>query len=76
MSKFFAQLSGNIVVNTLIANSKEDAELVTNSVCVEFTDANPAAIGYIYNLETNNFDSPYEPAPRDAGPEISAPTEG
>ena len=35
MSKNYAVMSGNTVVNVIVANSKEIAEQVTNTECVE-----------------------------------------
>jgi hypothetical protein len=45
MSKTFAVLSANTVVNVIIANSLEDAEMVTNTECVEYDPENPVVIG-------------------------------
>lgn len=44
----FAVLSGDVVVNTIIADSKEIAENLTNAVCIE---AEAAGIGFIYDEE-------------------------
>ena len=45
----FAVISGNSVVNVIVADSKEIAEEVTNCICVEYTDENPAGIGWTYD---------------------------
>jgi hypothetical protein len=44
----FAVITGNQVTNVIVAKTKEDAELVTNAECVEYTDENPAGIGWTY----------------------------
>ena len=41
----FAVLSNNIVTNVIVANTLEDAELATNSVCVEIQENKNAGIG-------------------------------
>jgi hypothetical protein len=45
----YAVMSGNTVLNVIVADSKADAEQVTNSTCVEYTDVNPAGIGWSYD---------------------------
>jgi hypothetical protein len=54
----FAVMSGNKVINTIIADTKELAQEVTSSVCIEYTEQNPAAIGWTYNGAT--FEEPVE----------------
>jgi len=54
----FAIMSGNKVTNTIVADTKEIAEEVTSSVCIEYTEENPAGIGYTYNGTT--FEEPTE----------------
>lgn len=49
MSKTFAVIENNIVINTIIADSKEIAEEVTNKTCVEYFNSNPAVIGLGYD---------------------------
>lgn len=44
----FAVLSGLSVVNVIVASSKKNAELATKAECVEYTDENPAGIGWSY----------------------------
>jgi len=48
----FAVLSSNTVSNVIVADDQTIAETVTGAVCVEYTDENPAGIGWIYD-ETN-----------------------
>ena len=44
----FAVISGATVANVIVAKTKKDAELVTNAECVEYTEENPAGIGWSY----------------------------
>lgn len=44
----YAVISGTTVTNVIVAETKEDAELVTQSECIEYTDENPAGIGWTY----------------------------
>jgi hypothetical protein len=37
----FAVINGSAVVNAIIADSKEDAELVTGLLCIETMEAGP-----------------------------------
>ena len=47
---YFATLDeNNKVINILVAESKEIAEEVTGSLCVEYTEENPAIIGLGYS---------------------------
>lgn len=54
----FAVLNENHVINTIVADSKEIAEAVTNFTCVEYTKENPAGIGWTY--DGVNFIPPVE----------------
>ena len=45
----FAVIDSGVVTNVIVADTKEIAELVTNLTCVEYTDSNPAGIGWIYD---------------------------
>jgi hypothetical protein len=55
----FAVLDGtNVVENIIVAESQEIAEDVTKAICVEYTDANPAEIGWLYDPETGKFSPP------------------
>lgn len=44
----FAVINSNIVENIIVADTKEIAEEVTGKTCVEYTDSNPAGIGWSY----------------------------
>jgi len=52
----YAVIENGIVTNTIVADTKEVAEQVTGLTCVEYTDTNPAGIGYTYDGE--NFIAP------------------
>ena len=54
----FAVMNSNIVENIILADSKEIAEQATNKVCLEYTNENPAGIGWTYNEESNTFIPP------------------
>ena len=58
MANFAIISTDNIVTNVIVANTKEDATLVTNSKCIEYTDENPAGIGWTYDEESNTFIPP------------------
>jgi hypothetical protein len=47
----YAVLNGNNVENTIVAESLEIAEAVTGKICVEYTNENPAGIGWTYDGE-------------------------
>ena len=44
----FAVMNDNTVENIIVADTKEIAEQVTNKTCIEYTDENPAGIGWTY----------------------------
>lgn len=44
----FAVIDSNIVENIIVADTKEIAEEVTGKECIEYTDSNPASIGWTY----------------------------
>jgi hypothetical protein len=46
---YFAIIENNEVTNVIIAETKEIAETVTGKTCVEYTDSNPASIGWTYD---------------------------
>ena len=52
----FAVIDNNVVTNIIVADTKKIAEEVTGATCVEYTNENPAGIGWIYNGE--NFITP------------------
>jgi len=62
MSTYAELNTDNIVINVIVA----DAEFVAtqpDKIYVEYTDENPAGIGWTYDDTTNTFTPPYvEPA--------------
>jgi len=44
----FAVIDSNIVENVIVADTKEIAEEVTGKECIEYTEENPAQIGWTY----------------------------
>ena len=47
----FAVMSGNSVINVIIADNKEIAEETTNAICIEYDETNPSGIGWQYDGE-------------------------
>ena len=45
----FAVMAEGIVTNVVLADSLADAEAGTNATCVEYTESNPAGIGWKYD---------------------------
>ena len=54
----YAVINNGIVENIIIADSKKVAEIVTEKLCVEYTEENPAGIGWSYDAETQTFSAP------------------
>lgn len=52
----FAVIENNIVTNTILAETLADAELGSGKTCVEYSELNPAGVGWIYN--GNTFTAP------------------
>jgi hypothetical protein len=44
----FAVINDNIVENIIVADTEEIAEQITNKICIEYTEENPANIGWTY----------------------------
>ena len=51
-------MSGNTVDNIVMADDKEATEAALRCTLIEFTEDNPAGIGWWYNYETNTFSPP------------------
>lgn len=45
----FAVIENGIVTNVVVADSLADAEIGTNLTCVQYTEENPAGIGWKYD---------------------------
>jgi hypothetical protein len=56
--KNFAQIFGNFVVNTIVAEQSYIDSLANSDQFVEFDETNPAGIGYTYNSATKLFSPP------------------
>jgi len=74
----FAVMSGNSVSNIIIADTKEIAEQVTSSVCIEYTEESPTGIGWTY--DGTNFVPPIVEKPTieeqiEEEPVVEEPTE-
>lgn len=54
----FAIINENIVSNTIVADSLEEASVI--GTAIEYTDSNPADIGWIYDPVTKTFNKPEE----------------
>ena len=62
MSTYAELNTDNIVINVIVA----DAEFIatqTDKNYIEYTDENPAGIGYAYDPATGLFIAPPEPSP-------------
>ena len=57
---YYAVIQDNKVNNIIVADSKEIAETVTGFLCIEYTDENPAGIGWTYDPETGRFVPPVQ----------------
>jgi hypothetical protein len=55
MEKTCAVMSGNIVTNVIVVNDIEQSSKDLNTVLIEYTPENPAAIGWVYDEETGRF---------------------
>ena len=54
----YAVLIDDVVSNIILADTKEIAEEVTGSICIEYTDENPAGKGDTW--DGTNFTTPLE----------------
>ena len=54
----FAQMSGDVVENIIVADDKEKAEQELGLTLIEFTRENPAGIGWTYDSATEVFTAP------------------
>jgi hypothetical protein len=59
----FAVIENDIVINVIVCESKKLAEEITSKTCIEYTDKNPASIGWSYDGKT--FIPPAQPQPVD-----------
>lgn len=52
----YAVIENNIVINTIVAETKQIAEEVTGLLCIEYTNEDPTGIGWTY--DGTNFIAP------------------
>lgn len=62
----YAVIKDGIVDNVIVADTKEIAETVTGLTCIEYTDENPAGIGWTY--DGTNFSAPVIEVPAEETP--------
>lgn len=58
MAKTAAIINNSIVSNIIIVDDIEQSAKDLNAVLVEYTEENPAGIGYIYDEATGKFNRP------------------
>ena len=58
MTKTAAVISGNTVINIIVVDNIEQSAQDLNLVLVEYTDDNPAGIGWTYDETTGRFTEP------------------
>lgn len=56
----YAMMSGNQVVNIIVADDKTATEIALGCTLIEFSSDNPAGIGWNYDEETGGFFNPNE----------------
>lgn len=66
----FAVIEEGKVINVIIADNQEIAELVTQKTCVEYTETKPAGIGWTY--DGKKFNEPVIEIPKDADTQPTA----
>jgi uncharacterized protein YbjT (DUF2867 family) len=54
----YAVMSGNIVSNVIMADDKKATEVALSCTLIEYTDVNPAGIGWVYDDTTGKFVAP------------------
>ena len=54
----FAMMSGNTVETIIMADDKEATEAALRCTLIEYTDENPAGIGWTYDQKTGKFSAP------------------
>ena len=54
----FAVIKDNYVINTIVAENKQEAESGTGLLCIELSPNDPVASGYIYDSVTATFSDP------------------
>ena len=54
----YAVMSGNTVINIIIAENKEEASMIMGAELIEYTSENSAGTDWIYDRETGKFNPP------------------
>jgi hypothetical protein len=54
----FAMMSENTVINIIVADNKEQSEQDLGVTLIEYTEENPAGIGWTYDSATETFTAP------------------
>ena len=54
----FAMMGGNVVSNIIVADDREATEAALGCTLIEYTNENPAGIGWTYDSETGKFNPP------------------
>ena len=54
----FAMMSENTVINIIVADNKEQSEQDLGVTLIEYTEENPAGIGWTYDSATGTFTAP------------------
>lgn len=54
----FAVMDGTTVVNIIVTDDKEQGEADLGVTLIEYTETNPAGIGWTYDAETGTFVAP------------------
>lgn len=54
----YAMMSGNSVINIIVADDKKATEAALNCVLIEITPENSGGIGWTYDFETGKFIAP------------------
>lgn len=54
----YAVIDNGIVINAIVADSKEVAEEITGNTCIEYTDENPIGINWFWHNEANAYIPP------------------
>ena len=62
----YAVIKDGLVTNVIVAESKEIAESVSGATCVEYTEENPAGIGWSY--DGTSFAAPVVEEPAEETP--------
>jgi hypothetical protein len=54
----YAVVENNLIINVILADSKEIAEEITQKECIEYTEENPLGVGYYWSQDHNKYIMP------------------